>query len=369
MAIPLIDPLPPAPTPADPEPVFDDKAYEMVAALALFIEQANAVAALVDGEGGKSQAQVDAATSEAVKAKASAEAAKLSEISAKNSENSARDDKTAAASAAQSALRDKNEAAASKASANASEASARNSASSANHYAQIAQEMAISGDMQALAIPLAYSIKYALDQAGVANKSIENLKNLAQQEGSIFVKNRGVVSGCSVTKAASRTLSLSGGECFYRGQKYRVGASSATVPPNSSETAEVLTAYLKMNPNGAWVLAVDKVVSRDAIELYRLTVPAGSTGSSISAVVTTDVRRVESGFPVFFDSPVVVRVPVNSLADENYRLFFDIASSSGAPIDTTHIKVLSKATNGFTFTVSSVADDVLVLWKLSKVNN
>lgn len=83
MAMPLIDPLPPAPTPADPEPVFDDKAYETVAALAPFVEQANALAVAVEGqaersktEADRSQAQVSAATVEANRAKTEADRSK-----------------------------------------------------------------------------------------------------------------------------------------------------------------------------------------------------------------------------------------------------------------------------------------------------
>lgn len=80
MSMPLIDALPPAPTPADPEDVFDNKAYDLVAALGPFATQANALAVAVESEVGRSkeeadrsQAQVGAATSEANRAQTEAD--------------------------------------------------------------------------------------------------------------------------------------------------------------------------------------------------------------------------------------------------------------------------------------------------------
>lgn len=72
MAMPLIDALPPAPTPADPEPVFDDKAYETVAALAPFVEQANALAVAVEGQAERSKTEADRSKTEADRSHAEA---------------------------------------------------------------------------------------------------------------------------------------------------------------------------------------------------------------------------------------------------------------------------------------------------------
>lgn len=83
MVMPLIDQLPPAPSPGDVEDVFDDKAYDFAAAMERFGEQANTLALAVESEAGRSkteadrsQSQVSAATTEANRSKAEADRAK-----------------------------------------------------------------------------------------------------------------------------------------------------------------------------------------------------------------------------------------------------------------------------------------------------
>lgn len=108
MAIPLIDQLPPAPTPADPEDVFDTKAYDMVAALGPFIDQTNAVAQLVDGEGGRSQDLLDAATAQADRSKAQADISAREADRSRSAANEANASKQAAAASADTAKDYKN---------------------------------------------------------------------------------------------------------------------------------------------------------------------------------------------------------------------------------------------------------------------
>ena len=52
------------------------------------------------------------------------------------------------------------------------------------------------------------ALKYALDQAALANYSIQALKQQVQQEGEITIQNRGVVSGCAATKSATAARNL-----------------------------------------------------------------------------------------------------------------------------------------------------------------
>ena len=76
---------------------------------------------------------------------------------------------------------------------------------------------ATSVDMQNASVA---AVKFALDQAALANYSIQAFKQQLQQEGEITIQNRGVVSGCTATKSvtAARNLTLSTGVCFANGR-------------------------------------------------------------------------------------------------------------------------------------------------------
>ncbi|MFZ4540034.1 hypothetical protein, partial [Propionivibrio sp.] len=59
------------------------------------------------------------------------------------------------------------------------------------------------------------TLKYALEQAALANRGINVLRKQAQQEGEFTILNKGIKSGCVATKSttAARNLSLSAGAC------------------------------------------------------------------------------------------------------------------------------------------------------------
>lgn len=189
---------------------------------------------------------------------------------------------------------------------------------------------------------LAGAIKYALDQAGVANSSIQALKQQIQQEGELLIENRGVVSGCTVARSttAARNLNLAAGVCFANGRSYSVnsGDNMASVPSNIGTGSTTVVAYLYLSASG-WKLAVTAIgeaVPADAIRLYNITIPAGSTDAtdpSLSNVTITSVRRVESGFPQYLDSPVSQSVSINTLSANDYRIDIDVVSATGAPCE------------------------------------
>ncbi|MBL8473715.1 MAG: hypothetical protein JNM98_18135 [Rhodocyclaceae bacterium] len=223
------------------------------------------------------------------------------------------------------------------------------------------------------------TLKFAVGQAALANYEVRALRQLAQQEGVVTITNRGVVKGCTVTKSvtAARNLNIATGVCFANGRSYSVadGANAASVPSNIGSGAAVVYAYLYQDSGGLWRLAVTTIgaaVRSGAITLYSLTIPANSTDATdpnLSAVTLTDVRRVEPQFPMVMDSPATASIVLNTLSSNDYRVDFDIESAVGAPCYGRHIKVNSRATNGFTITLVSAADSVVVRWRASKLNN
>ncbi|MCY1416330.1 hypothetical protein D3C76_513560 [compost metagenome] len=221
-------------------------------------------------------------------------------------------------------------------------------------------------------------IKYALDQAGLANRSIQALKQQIQQEGELLIENRGVVSGCTVSKSttAARNLNLDVGVCFAFGRAYSVasGNNMASVPANPGTGSATVTAYLHLNGSACHlaVTALGEAVPAGAIRLYTITVPAKNTDATdpnLTNVTLTSVRRVEAGFPQFLDSPVSQFVSINTLSANDYRLDFDIVSADGAPCGPRSINVPSRATNGFTIELASAADNVRLRYRVSKLNN
>lgn len=225
---------------------------------------------------------------------------------------------------------------------------------------------------------LAGAIKYALDQAGVANRSVQALKQQIQQEGELLIENRGVVSGCTVAKSttAARNLNLAAGTCFANGRSYSVssGDNMASVPSNIGTGSTTVVAYLYLSASG-WKLAVTAIgeaVPAGAIRLYNITIPANSTDATdpnLANVTLTSVRRVEAGFPQFLDTPVSQFVSINTLSANDYRIDIDVVSADGAPCDRKALSIASRASNGYTLELASAADNVRVRYRVSKLNN
>lgn len=222
------------------------------------------------------------------------------------------------------------------------------------------------------------TLKFAIDQANVANKGVRALHQFAQQEGILTIKNRGVVTGCTVTKSttATRNLNISGGTCFANGQVMSVedGNNAASVPSNTGSGAVVVYAYLYQDVNNKWRLAVTDIgqaVPDNGITIYSLTVPAGSTDATdpnLASVVLTDVRRVESEFPIAVSSPAQVSVQLSRLPDAAYHITFDVLAADGAPADATSLVVSSRANNGFTVQLASAADNVVARYRVNRLN-
>jgi len=222
------------------------------------------------------------------------------------------------------------------------------------------------------------AVKFAIDQTGVAAKGVLGLHQFAQQEGVLTIKNRGVVTGCTITKSttAARNLNIDPGACFAKGQVFGVAAGSnvASVPGNTGTGAATVYAYLYQNASNAWRLAVTAIgqaVPDEAIVIYNVTVPAGSTDATdpqLTNVTLTSVRRIEAEFPIMVNSPASVSPQISGLPDAAYHISFDVLSAQGAPAEAKCLKVTSRANNGFTVQLASAADNVTARWRISRLN-
>jgi len=65
---------------------------------------------------------------------------------------------------------------------------------------------------------------------------------------------------------------------------------------------------------------------------------------------------------------VITTIGINTLRAADYRLDL-MLFVSGGQCDPDNIAIQSRATNGFTLALASDADNVVVRWKASKLNN
>jgi len=226
------------------------------------------------------------------------------------------------------------------------------------------------------------AVMQALSLAHMAHEAIEALRfGPWQQRGEIVIRNRGVVSGCTVTKSttAARNLNIAPGVCFAGGQTYPVieGNNAASVPANTSTTtAVVVSAYLYPHTDGQTyrlaVTAIGQAVPDNGIEIYRLTIPANNTDATdpyLANVTLTDVRRIDANFPDMLDSPPTVSLSfARPMRGTDWRISLDLVSATGiARAD--DIVVTNRATNGCTLTLASAADNVRVRYLIERLTD
>ncbi|MGL5289807.1 MAG: hypothetical protein ACRC9N_10080 [Aeromonas sp.] len=214
----------------------------------------------------------------------------------------------------------------------------------------------------------------------VAKEGVRQLKELIQQEGEVTLKNRGVVTGCSVVKstAATRNLNLSAGVGFCGGRMYRAleASNAASVPQNQTDSSVAVKAYLYLHSASQQlrlaVTAIGQALPGDAIHICNITIPAGSTDASdpqLASVTISTVVRLEAEYPRSLSSPSQSAVTISTLSAADYRVDIDVVSFKGGSCSAEQIIVSSRATNGFVLSLASDADDVVVRWRVSKLNN
>jgi len=221
---------------------------------------------------------------------------------------------------------------------------------------------------------------FAMDQAALANRSVQSLKEQMQQEGEVTILNRGVVTGCAVTRSttAARNLNLENGIAFMHGRIFSAPAreNAASVPTNTSNSAVTVHAFLYFHEGSQRmrlsVTAIGDDVPAHGIHIYNITIPGNSTDEtdpSLDFVTLTNVRRIEPEFPANLNSPRTQSIVIEDLRDSDYRVDIDLVSAVGEPCRSEQVQVLSRATNGFTLRLATGADNIVLRWRVSKLNN
>jgi hypothetical protein len=218
-----------------------------------------------------------------------------------------------------------------------------------------------------------------IDIAGLANR--ENLKTVQKriQTGVVTITNRGVMSGCTVSKSTSaiRNLSLSTGTVFMNGITIPCPAMTncAMVASNSGTAAQVCYGYLFLDAAGTVRFSVTDfgaMVPDNGIPLCRITVPAGNdqvSDPNLASVTITDVRRVEAGYPMQVNSIAYASVALPyPVGDGEYAVLLDILDAKGGWNQRETVYAGDKASNGFKVYIAGSLDVVKVRWTAIKPN-
>lgn len=209
------------------------------------------------------------------------------------------------------------------------------------------------------------ALMFALDQAAQADWGVRALREQWQQEGELVMRNRGIVSGCAPVKNAN-DVTIGDGVCFAGGMRHVAVGGTFAVPVSTSETL-VHHFYLRPSGNGYAAQIVTGDAPDDGILVCTITVPPNVTDLSTATMV--DERRIEPDFPALIDAPVEEYVAINTLSAGDWRFDVDVVSAAGAPVSRDAVALASRAGNGMTVRLLSAADDVVVRWRVSKLNN
>lgn len=230
------------------------------------------------------------------------------------------------------------------------------------------------GDLDPSAIhAIIASLGFALNQNRYNRQTLEGLS----LSGEVTISNRGVVSGCVVSKSqtATRNLSLSGGSVFYGARLVPVNAQDniAVIPSNSSDSAKSSYCYL-VEENGAMVMKctlLGQEAPDNCLVLYRVNVPAGNTAetdASSSNVTLTDLRRMEGGYPLFYNSAAFAQIafarPYMKASD--YDIQLDVVSYKGGGFQQGMIYVGDRAVNGFKIYTNGTIDEMKIRWRTTR---
>jgi hypothetical protein len=204
-------------------------------------------------------------------------------------------------------------------------------------------------------------------------------RQMRRQNGTLMLYNKGIISGCGVTKSttANRNLSCAAGSIFAKGQLFSfIGEENGVaVPSNGNSGAMTCYAYLRFLESGAIDFAVTELggqVPEGGIPLYLITVPSGNDGTSdpnLSSVILTDIRRVEPNFPAYFNTALYANVSLpHVLPDADYNISVDVISMDGYSFQRGLIYAGDRNVNGFKIYYNGVGDNLKIRWEISKPN-
>lgn len=226
---------------------------------------------------------------------------------------------------------------------------------------------------------IAATLVAAVSEAGLANR--EHTKTLRRriQTGEVVVINRGVISGCAVTKSttATRNVNMASGRVFAHGMIIPLAEeiNGAAIPSNHSGASATCELYLAPSAGGGYEIfcgALGESTPDYGIPIYRATVPAGNTEATdptLLSVTLTSIRRMEPSGPIVMTTAPFVYVPLESnMLGTDYSVELDVIDFSGGGFQLGYVYADDRQSNGFKVCVNGTADRVKVRWTAKKTS-
>jgi len=222
------------------------------------------------------------------------------------------------------------------------------------------------------------AVEKSLSEVGLLAKELERQKTVRHQEGEFVLVNRGIKSGCGLSKSttANRNLNIAAGVCFMHGREMPVKAeeNAASVPSNSGAESATAEAYLDVIGNSVLlgVTNLNESAPENALVLARLSIPAGSTGTTapeLGDVTITTVARTEPEWPSVQTSPAFIQQDFERvMGGSGYHLAFDVVEFLGGEKPELQHNFEDRANNTFRAYLAGSADSVRVRYVAHLMN-
>ncbi len=222
------------------------------------------------------------------------------------------------------------------------------------------------------------AVEKAIADAGLLMRELERNQTVRHQEGVFTLYNRGVKSGCAISKSqsASRNLSIASGVCFMHGSEMGVDSedNAASVPGNSGSETATAQAYLYVTNNQVRlaVTGLNETAPTDTLVLADLSIPAGNTGATdqyLDSVTITTVARSEPDWPHVQTDPAYQQEDLAKVVqDSSYQLTLDVVDFIGGQRPALINRANDRAANTFRVYASGTADAVQVRYVAHLMN-
>lgn len=222
------------------------------------------------------------------------------------------------------------------------------------------------------------SIAMAISEAGLANREHKKTLTRRFQTGEARITNRGVISGCIVTKSstATRNVNMSAGKVFVHGMVLPLmeEPNGSAIPSNHGGDAATCELYLAPSNDEGWEVfctALGECSPSHGIPIYRVTVPAGDTEATdpyLTGVTLTSIRRLEPGAPIVMTTAPFTYVALDyPMLGSDYAVDLDIVDFKGGGYQLGYVYADDRQPNGFKICVNGTADSVVVRWAAKRI--
>lgn len=218
-----------------------------------------------------------------------------------------------------------------------------------------------------------------LHQVNALKKEEDKLLKQKLQQGTIYLYNKYVKSGCKINKMAnSRYVEVCRTGTFINGDVSTVYVDGKIIPikdeqmvimipQNNTASSKVFFIYVDYLDN-QYKLNISELEPKDKLIIYKATVPANDLRPDLNSVTLTDVRKIINNNYIRSSEPFcTVSLPGYSVLDSDYGVYVTIDEATDIQ-RIGDIVIYDKQPNGFKIKITGDADNVKLRWSLINPN-